>query len=62
MHCSCRNASLWFVLSTADYPTPAQRPAWSVLDCHKLFAAHDIAPVDWRVELEQMLKVLSGEH
>lgn len=46
-------------IGTADYPTPAQRPAWSVMDCSKLQAAHDIAPADWRKELGVVLRELA---
>ncbi|MNZ94404.1 dTDP-4-dehydrorhamnose reductase [compost metagenome] len=46
-------------IATADYPTPATRPAWSVLDCSKLHAAHDIAQADWREELGLVLRELA---
>ena len=45
-------------IATADYPTPAKRPAWTVMDCRKLHAAHDIAPADWRKELGAVLREL----
>ncbi|MBU6267532.1 MAG: dTDP-4-dehydrorhamnose reductase [Sphingomonadales bacterium] len=35
-------------ITTAEYPTPAQRPANSRLDCGKLAAAHGIRLPDWR--------------
>lgn len=43
-------------IATTDYPTPARRPAWSVLDCEKLQATCAIAPADWRTELQQVLR------
>ena len=46
-------------IATADYPTPASRPAWSVLDCSKLQATHDIPQPDWRVELRSVLQGLA---
>lgn len=46
-------------IATTDYPTPATRPAWSVLDCSKLHAAHDIAQADWREELGLVLRELA---
>ncbi|MNN81543.1 dTDP-4-dehydrorhamnose reductase [compost metagenome] len=46
-------------IATADYPTPATRPAWSVLDCSKLQDAHSIEPEDWRQELHSLLKKLT---
>ncbi|MDK4581390.1 dTDP-4-dehydrorhamnose reductase [Kingella kingae] len=38
-------------ITTADYPTPAMRPANSRLDCGKIQAAFGIAPSDWRKAL-----------
>ncbi|XXQ68055.1 dTDP-4-dehydrorhamnose reductase [Neisseriaceae bacterium B1] len=38
-------------ITTADYPTPAARPANSQLDCGKIQAAFGIAPSDWRKAL-----------
>jgi len=46
-------------IATADYPTAATRPAWSVLDCSKLHEAHDIAQADWREELGLVLRELA---
>jgi len=41
-------------IRTADYPTPAQRPAYSVLDCGSL-AGLNIPPVHWRARLRGVL-------
>lgn len=38
-------------ITTADYPTPAARPANSRLDCSKIQAVFAIAPSDWRKAL-----------
>ena len=46
-------------ITTADYPTPARRPAWSVLDCSKLQRAHGITQADWQTELGQVLRELA---
>jgi dTDP-4-dehydrorhamnose reductase len=35
-------------LSTADYPLPSPRPAWSVLDCGRLEAHFGITLPEWR--------------
>ncbi|MCO5054650.1 dTDP-4-dehydrorhamnose reductase [Thermomonas sp.] len=42
-------------ITTADYPTPARRPAWSVLDTGKL--QHDFAlhPPTWRQAMQTTL-------
>ncbi len=34
-------------IATTDYPTPAQRPAYSVLDCQRLQQAYGISQPDW---------------
>lgn len=38
-------------ITTADYPTPAVRPANSRLDCRKIQANFGIAPSDWQQAL-----------
>jgi dTDP-4-dehydrorhamnose reductase len=43
-------------IPTADYPTPAQRPAFSLLDCSKTRAFLGDTPVAWRDNLRLMLK------
>lgn len=45
-------------ISTSDYPTPAQRPAYSVLDNTKLSQQLKIAQSDWKSELGLMLGAL----
>lgn len=40
-------------ISTADYPTRAQRPAWSVLDCSRLETALAASLPSWREALVQ---------
>jgi dTDP-4-dehydrorhamnose reductase len=47
-------------ISTVAYPTPAKRPAWSLLDCSKLQTAHGITQADWRHELHTVLVELAG--
>lgn len=42
-------------ITTADFPTPAKRPAWSVLDSSQLQEVYGIAPADWHDELRSML-------
>lgn len=45
-------------ISTADYPTPAQRPAYSVLDNSKIQQQLNILQSDWKTELQHMLCAL----
>ena len=42
-------------LSTADYPTPAQRPSYSLLDCSTSRQALSLAPLHWRSALAEVL-------
>jgi dTDP-4-dehydrorhamnose reductase len=46
-------------ITTLDYPTPAQRPAYSVLASHKIAEVLGTYPPHWRQSLRQMLKSLS---
>jgi dTDP-4-dehydrorhamnose reductase len=43
-------------ITTADYPTPARRPAYSVLACQKITQALGQPPPHWRESLQTMLK------
>jgi len=45
-------------INTSDYPTPAQRPAYSVLDNTKISQCFNIAQSDWKHELKLMLSAL----
>ena len=45
-------------ITTADYPTPAARPANSVLDCARLGTAFGIRPGSWQEGLTTMLFAL----
>ena len=42
-------------IPTSQYPTPAKRPANSVLDCDRLESTYDIRPRPWRVGLGECL-------
>jgi dTDP-4-dehydrorhamnose reductase len=42
-------------IPTTDYPTPAQRPANSVLDNSKLLADFGVQLPDWNLSLEQVI-------
>ena len=41
-----------------DYPAAAQRPAYSVLDCHKIKSAFAIEQPDWRFGISRVLASL----
>ncbi|KPF61798.1 dTDP-4-dehydrorhamnose reductase [Porphyrobacter sp. AAP60] len=43
-------------ITTAEYPTPATRPAYSLLDCSATRALLGESPVPWRDNLRLMLK------
>lgn len=45
-------------IPSEQYPTPAKRPHYSVLDCSASYAAVDVEPQHWRVALGQMLNKL----
>ena len=45
-------------ISTADYPTPARRPGYSVLDKRALLAALSLEHHHWRVSLRRVLGTL----
>lgn len=42
-------------IATTDYPTPAKRPSWSVLNCTKLEMIFGIKQPDWHYDLDVML-------
>ena len=48
-------------ITTADYPTPARRPANSRLDCSKLAALHGVRLPHWRQSVEQVTARLVRE-
>lgn len=47
-------------IATADYPTPAKRPAWSVLDKSSTWALLGGAAPHWRVNLRADLRELAN--
>jgi dTDP-4-dehydrorhamnose reductase len=48
------------LIATADFPTPARRPAWSVLDGARMAETFGLAPPDWRAGLAQTLASLKA--
>lgn len=47
-------------ITTVDYPTPARRPAYSVLDRGSAEKALGLKPAHWRVNLRKMLRELGN--
>jgi dTDP-4-dehydrorhamnose reductase len=45
-------------ITTADYPTPARRPANSVLDCGRIAADYGVVPRPWREALAEVVAEL----
>jgi dTDP-4-dehydrorhamnose reductase len=42
-------------ITTPEYPTPAKRPAYSILDCGKLQKTFGLQLPDWETSLRQVL-------
>jgi hypothetical protein len=49
-------------ITTADYPTPARRPAASVLDCTRFERTFAIPRRQWTEQLDAVLQSLLGAH
>jgi dTDP-4-dehydrorhamnose reductase len=49
-----------FPISSTDYPTPARRPAYSVLDRSSTEAGLGLKAVPWRDNLKKMLMELKN--
>ena len=45
-------------IATAEYPTPAKRPAWSVLDTSKIVTTYGVTIRDWKESLGQCMHEL----
>ena len=43
-------------INTVDYPTPAVRPAYSVLDCSKIESYFGVKDSDWRLGVKKVVK------
>lgn len=48
-------------ITTNDYPTPARRPAYSVLDCTKIQRDFGVAPFNWRDGIKSSLNTLHNQ-
>jgi dTDP-4-dehydrorhamnose reductase len=49
-------------IATADYPTPARRPAYSVLDCGRIERTFGIVRPPWQAGVEKTVGRLLGAH
>jgi len=48
-------------ITTTQYPTPAKRPKYSVLDKTKIQQAYNIQLKDWKASLQKCLQILQRE-
>ena len=46
--------------ASADFPTPARRPTWGVLDGTRLREAYGVAMRDWRAPLGEFIRIALG--
>ena len=51
-----KKCSVVEAISTPEYPTPAKRPAYSVLGCQKLESAFRLRLPHWEESLKQVLE------
>ncbi len=48
-------------ITTEEYPTPAKRPAYSILNTEKMLETFGFAPLDWRLALRNVLELDDNE-
>lgn len=48
-------------IATSAYPTPARRPAYSVLDRSRVFAEFECPVEDWKAQLRLVIRQLAGK-
>lgn len=49
-------------IPASSYPTPAERPAFSLLDKSKIKTVYGIVPIDYKVSLEKMMIRLKNQN
>ena len=42
-------------ICTAEYPTPAKRPSYSLLECNSTRLLLDLTPLHWRSALQEVM-------
>jgi dTDP-4-dehydrorhamnose reductase len=50
-----------YSITTAEYPTPARRPAFSALDCSLISRCFDIHPIPWEESLTSVIEKLLSQ-
>lgn len=48
-------------ITTSEFPTAAERPAYSVLDCTKLKDVYDIEPSNWKEALNKIIPMICSD-
>lgn len=48
-------------IPSSAFPSAAPRPAWAVLDTHRIHSVFGIAPADWRCELDRVIEIILHE-
>lgn len=48
-------------ISTSEFPTAAERPAYSVLDCSKLKEVYNLEPSDWSGALRRIIPIFYSD-
>ncbi|MVZ10406.1 sugar nucleotide-binding protein, partial [Enterobacteriaceae bacterium 8376wG6] len=48
-------------IPSSDYPTPAKRPANSMLNCDKIHEIFGIVPSDWQAALNDIVSYAAKE-
>ena len=45
-------------MSAFDYPTPAARPKYSILDCKLTYEILGIKSINWKIALKEILNLI----
>lgn len=58
---SINSATIAHPITSSEYPTPAQRPLNSRMDCSTTLSAFGIQQPDWKITLQQILQELESK-